>query len=65
MGKIKRNYVGVTLLAVCFILAFFDLKSSLITGFLSSLAFAYTNQITSYIAAIEKKHAEEKKIMIH
>ena len=60
MEKIKRNYIGITLLCVSFILAFVDLNSSLITSFLGSLAFAYTNQITEYIAAVEKKYVEEQ-----
>lgn len=62
MEKIKRNYIGITLLCVSFILAFVDLNSSLISSFLGSLAFVYTNQITAYIATVEKKYAEEQAV---
>ncbi|WAC41521.1 hypothetical protein [Pedobacter sp. SL55] len=62
MEKIKRNYIGITLLCVSFILAFVDLNSSLISSFLGSLAFVYTNQITAYIATVEKKYAEKQAV---
>lgn len=61
MEKIKRNYIAITLLCMSLILAFVDLSSSLVASFLGSLAFAYTNQITAYIAAVEKKYAEEQE----
>lgn len=61
MDKILRNYIGLTLLLTSFILFFVDMKSGIIVNVMSIIAFAYTEQITSYIARMEKKHTDEKE----
>jgi len=60
MENIKRNYIGITLFCVSIILSFVDLKCALIVNGLGVIAFALTDQITAYIEANEKKHAEKK-----
>lgn len=61
MEKIKRNYIAITLLCMSFILFFVDLHSGIIVNMLSVVAFIFTDNITNYIAAVEKKYAEEQE----